>query len=96
MSTFYASSSFRLENQEIRPGMSPSDLRVIYIPNVILVSGDADINLTALLPANTVLLSYWYAKQATTSSKVLTVAKDLPGDTDTVDVFIVGQAIKFQ
>lgn len=96
MSTFYAATSYRLEDQAIRPGMSPSDLRVIVVPNVVLVSGGADIDLTSFLPANTVVLSYWYAKRATTSSKVLAVAKALPGDSDTVDVFIVGQQTKFQ
>ena len=96
MSLFYSSMAFRLEDAAIRPGSSPSDLKIIMVPNVILVDSAATIDLTPFIPANTVVLSYWVSKQATTSSKVLTIGAAVAGATDTVDIFIVGLQTKFQ
>lgn len=97
--SYIAGEAFRLESQAVRPGSSPGDLSFVYIPNVILASGDGTIDLAPYI-GHAEVVSYFMMKQATSTysagTNTITCANDAIGDTATVDIMVVFRASKAQ
>ncbi len=99
MATYIASQEFQMHNTAIRPGVSPSDLLMLYIEGAVLASGDATIDLAPYI-GHAEVVSYFMMKRATSSvsggTNTITAANDAIGDSATVDIMVVYRASKAQ
>lgn len=88
MPNYIATKMFKMIDDAIRPGGSPSDLYMVVIQDVTLVSGGATIDMTNLIPQDTHVLGYQVIRKAELASYILTIDKAVAGSTDVVDVHV--------
>jgi hypothetical protein len=88
MPNYIATKMYKMIDDAIRPGGSPSDLYMVEVKNVTLVGSSATIDLTNLIPQDAQVLGYQVVRKATLVSKILTVNAAAAGATDVVDVHI--------
>lgn len=99
MPTYIAGQSFRLEDANVRPGSSPSDLMIAYIPDVVLSSSAGTVDLAQYI-GHAEVVSYIMLKQVTSSyssgTNTIAIAAAVPGAAVTVDVLVFYRATKAQ
>lgn len=99
MPTYIASQSFRLEDENVRPGSSPGDLKMIFIPDVVLSSSAGTIDLAPYV-GHAEVFSYIMLKQVTSTysagTNTIAIAAAVPGAAVTVDVLVFIRAAKAQ
>lgn len=99
MPTYIASKAVRLEDSNIRPGSSPSDIMMVFIPDVVLSGSAGTIDLAPYI-GHAEVVSYIMLKQVTSTysagTNTIAIAAAVPGAAVTVDVLVFYIASKGQ